>query len=596
MLLHQRLQDEYREAEGAGLQKATALARGYADQMAHTLQNLDHISLDLRYHWQKSPGDLNFADQLQNGRYPLTSSLQAAVFDRNGTLLGAAPGNARPISIAAREDFIAISRGQETRLVITAPLRDALSNREVVCFSRALLDSEARPDGLVSVCVPPGYLASFQDRSSMSRSDFVAAVRPDGRLLAARRGDGSASSDPLYRAAPSFGAPSGLTRLAGAEFVDGVPRVVAWQALDHYPLMSMAGISELDMHAGYHKMEQDYFVAAMGGSILLFLLAVTGTAYSARLAWRKQLAEDIRNTYLLAMEGGQEGFFMVRALYSQQQEVIDFVVEDCNERGAAYAGFSKEELLGTRFTEFESYPHLDKMLAVCRQAMATGFYEDEIDVTPRSHADRTWLHRRFVRSGPGLAVTVRDISDAKAHQESLSKMAHADALTGLPNRYWLMKYLPQALAGAAEGGTMMAVMFIDLDNFKSVNDTLGHAAGDELLQSASRRLAAAIRSGDKLARLGGDEFTIVLEQVERAEIIQVAERIVEAMSTPFVLANAARCMALASVGISVYPQDGAEVSTLLRHADLAMYRAKSGGKGQYRFYTPELNAGDAPAA
>jgi diguanylate cyclase (GGDEF)-like protein len=143
---------------------------------------------------------------------------------------------------------------------------------------------------------------------------------------------------------------------------------------------------------------------------------------------------------------------------------------------------------------------------------------------------------------------------------------------------------------------MTAVMFIDLDNFKSVNDTLGHAAGDELLQSASRRLAAAIRAADKLARLGGDEFTIVLEQVERAEIIQVAERVVEAMSTPFVLGNASRCMAPASVGISLFPQDGAEVSTLLRHADLAMYRAKSSGKGQYKFYMQELDAGDQPAA
>ena len=219
--------------------------------------------------------------------------------------------------------------------------------------------------------------------------------------------------------------------------------------------------------------------------------------------------------------------------------------------------------------------------------MSVGFYEDELETRLDGHTRPTWLHRRFVRSGPGLAVTIRDISDAKAHQETLSKMAHGDALTGLPNRFWLMNYLPQAIARAAESGTMAAVLFIDLDDFKSINDTLGHAAGDELLQSASRRLASAIRVEDKLARLGGDEFTIVLERVETPEVIHVAERIVEAMAEPFVLDNSGRRIVHASVGISLYPHDGTNIATLLRHADAAMYRAKNSGKGRYAFYAPQ---------
>ncbi len=596
VLLQQRLLEERSDAEAAGLEKASARARVYAEQMSHTLQSLDQISLNLRFHWQKNPGDLSFADELQSGHYPLTSTMQAAVFDRNGKLLGTTMDSVKAVAIATREDFLALRRSPDNTLHITGPLIDAYTHREVVCFSRALRNSSALFDGLVSVCVAPSYLASFQDRSSMGQGDFVALMRPDGSLLAAKRSEGAGSGNPLYRSVPGFGAASGVLRLQGKEFVDNVPRVVAWQALEHYPLVSTAGISELEIHAGYHKLEQDYFAAALGGSALLLLLAVTGTAYSARLAWRKQLAEDIRNTYLLAMEGGREGFFMVRALYDQHQAVVDFVVEDCNERGAAYAGFSKEALLGARFTELAADMRLERMMTVCRQAMATGFHEDEIDVTPKGHAGRIWLNRRFVRSGPGLAVTVRDVSDARAHQETLLNMAHADALTGLPNRYWLMKYLPEAIASAADSGTMMALMFIDLDDFKSVNDTLGHAAGDELLQSASRRMASAIRAGDKLVRLGGDEFTIVLERVETAEVIHVAERIVEAMSTQFVLGDAGRCMAQASIGISLYPQDGVDVPTLLRRADLAMYWAKSGGKGQYAFYKKELDHGDRPGA
>ena len=594
-MLHQRLQSERNAAEAAGLARASALASAYADQMSHTLQNLDHISLNLRYHWQKSPGDLGLANELQTGQYPLLAALQAAVFDRDGNLLKATVTVAKPVNIGTRADFRAIQRKQEDRLQINGPFTGMLTGRELICFSRALFDNAGGFDGMISVCVPPSYLGSFQDRASMGKSDFVAIIRPDGALLAARHGDHTGKNTALFQAPPAFDTATGVIRLPGNALADGVARAVAWQALENYLLVSVAGLAEPDIYAGYDRLAQDYLVAALVTNALLLMLAVTGMAYSARLAWRKKLADDIRTTYRLAMDGGREGFFMVRALYDESHALTDFIVEDCNERGAAYAGSSKQELLGHRFAELDARPQVQALMAVCRRAMSAGFHEDEVDATPEGHANKLWLHRRFVRSGSGLAVTMRDISDARAHQETLSKMAHADALTGLPNRFWVMNFLPQALARAAQTGTAMAVMFIDLDDFKKVNDTLGHAAGDILLQSASRRLASAIRAGDKLARLGGDEFIIVLEHVDRDEVVQVAERIVDAMSRQFVLADAGRCICQASVGISFYPGDGADVPTLLRHADLAMYLAKSSGKGQYAFYRHAPDANCQPA-
>ena len=595
-MLHHRLQTERNAAEAAGLTRASALAAAYADQMSHMLQNLDHISLNLRYHWQKSPGDLGFASQLQIGQAPLLAALQAAVFDRNGNLLKATVTATKPINIATRADFRAIQRRQNDRLQINGPFMGMLTGRDLICFSRALLDAADGFDGMISVCVPPSYLASFQDSASMGKSDFVAIVRPDGALLVARRGDQSGKSAALFEAQPPFDTGTGVVRLPGNALADGIARAVAWQALENYPLISVAGLAEPDIYAGYDRLAQDYLMAAIVANALLLMLAVTGMAYSARLAWRKQIADDIRTTYRLAMDGGREGFFMVRGIFDESNALIDFVVEDCNERGAAYAGASKQELLGNRFAELDERPQVHALMAVCRRAMTVGYHEDEVDATPEGHAGKVWLHRRFVRSGSGLAVTMRDISDARAHQETLSKMAHADALTGLPNRFWVMNFLPQALARAAQTGTTMAVMFIDLDDFKKVNDTLGHAAGDMLLQSASRRLASAIRANDKLARLGGDEFTIVLENVEAQEVVQVAERIVDAMSRQFVLADAGRCMSQASVGISFYPRDGVDVPTLLRHADVAMYQAKSSGKGRYAFYNAPAGPGDQPAA
>jgi diguanylate cyclase (GGDEF)-like protein/PAS domain S-box-containing protein len=593
--LHERLRHERDAAQAAGMNKAAALARAYAEQLSYTLHNLDNASLNLRYHWQKNPGDLGFAEQLKGDGYSPAISVQAAVFDDNGDLLGSTVDTVKRvkrINIAAREDFQIAKLGGVTELQIVGPMSDKLLGREVICFSRPLANRDGGFNGLLSTCVSPAYFASFQDRSSMGRNDFVSLARLDGKLLASKRGDNAGITDALYRTPPLFGGNSGVLRIPGSDFIDEVPRVIAWHALEHYPLISTAGISEPEIYASYDKLAHDYRFAALSASVLLFLLAVTGMVYATRLAWRKQLAEDIRNTYLLAMEGGREGFFMVRTLYDRRRAMADFVVEDCNERGAAYTGFSKEELLGTRFSEFGDHTHMERMITTCRHAMSVGFYEDELETRLDGHTRPIWLHRRFVRSGPGLAVTIRDISDAKAHQETLSKMAHGDALTGLPNRFWLMNYLPQAIARAAESGTMAAVLFIDLDDFKSINDTLGHAAGDELLQSASRRLASAIRGEDKLARLGGDEFTIVLERVETPEVIHVAERIVEAMAEPFVLDNSGRRIVHASVGISLYPHDGTNISTLLRHADAAMYRAKNSGKGRYAFYAPQQDDGN----
>ena len=136
---------------------------------------------------------------------------------------------------------------------------------------------------------------------------------------------------------------------------------------------------------------------------------------------------------------------------------------------------------------------------------------------------------------------MRDITDKKAHEVALSRLADVDALTTLPNWYWLSRFLPSTVQRAQDNKEMVALLFIDLDNFKNINDTLGHAAGDELLQAAALRLRTVIRPDDNVARLGGDEFTIILEKIERQdEVLLVGERIVRAFAEPFILVAAAR--------------------------------------------------------
>jgi diguanylate cyclase (GGDEF)-like protein len=178
----------------------------------------------------------------------------------------------------------------------------------------------------------------------------------------------------------------------------------------------------------------------------------------------------------------------------------------------------------------------------------------------------------------------------KEAERQLQQLAFHDSLTGLPNRALFKDRLNVALAGAARRDGALAVMYVDLDRFKYVNDTLGHPAGDRLLIEIGRRIRACLRTTDTLARLGGDEFTVILDHLGAVkDAVGVAERIVEAVGSAVQLEEGTVRVG-ASIGISIFPRDGRDADTLQKSADLAMYEAKQAGRGQYRIFSPEMLA------
>jgi len=173
--------------------------------------------------------------------------------------------------------------------------------------------------------------------------------------------------------------------------------------------------------------------------------------------------------------------------------------------------------------------------------------------------------------------------------KDLQYLANYDSLTQLPNRALCMDRIKYALKGASRAATSVAVMFLDLDHFKDVNDSLGHAVGDQLLKATSQRLLERIRSEDTLARLGGDEFVIILNHIQDTEnVIDVVEKIVESFEDPFKLSNY-EVNTTVSIGVCMYPADGTDVDSLMKAADAAMYKAKEVGRNTYEFYQSELN-------
>ncbi len=182
-----------------------------------------------------------------------------------------------------------------------------------------------------------------------------------------------------------------------------------------------------------------------------------------------------------------------------------------------------------------------------------------------------------------------DITVRRSYEEQLLRQAHYDELTGLANRVLMLDRLDLAIKTAVRNGTEAALLCIDLDRFKYVNDTLGHSVGDELLKEASARLSTCIRKCDTLARMGGDEFVIILPQIDSDTIVRrIAERVVDVFAKPFRIGEQDHYVT-ASIGIVLFPNDGADHQVLLRNADLAMYKAKDLGRNRYQFFTEDIN-------
>jgi diguanylate cyclase (GGDEF)-like protein len=183
----------------------------------------------------------------------------------------------------------------------------------------------------------------------------------------------------------------------------------------------------------------------------------------------------------------------------------------------------------------------------------------------------------------GAVMVFRDVSETRALALRATHQAQHDFLTELPNRLLLNDRLTQALVLARRHGHYVAVLFVDLDQFKFVNDTFGHLTGDALLQAVAERLVTCVRTSDTVSRLGGDEFLVVLSEVKQvADAASVAQKIIARLATPYEI-NQRELHVTASVGIAIHPHDGSDAKTLITNADSAMYRAKKAGSNRYHF-------------
>ncbi len=260
-------------------------------------------------------------------------------------------------------------------------------------------------------------------------------------------------------------------------------------------------------------------------------------------------------------------------------------------------GYSAEEAVGQTPALLKSGRHPREFYQAMWEAIHTrGEWSGEIwDRRKDGTHYPKWLYINAVCDGVDKAVThyvasFTDLSASKVAEERIRLLAYHDALTGLPNRLLLKDRLEHGLASARRSRGHLAVLFLDLDRFKNVNDSLGHAAGDQLLKEIASRLTTCVREVDTVSRLGGDEFVIVLESLQdQDDAVSIATKIHAAFEQPIQVGNQ-MLHASASIGIAIYPDDGDSPEMLMQNADTAMYQAKSLGRNNYQFFAPFMNA------
>lgn len=329
-------------------------------------------------------------------------------------------------------------------------------------------------------------------------------------------------------------------------------------------------------------------------------------------ALRKRHLEKVNRRISVKLEHSERSYrYLVDAspdiIYTlNQQGNFSFL----NDRVESLLGYARDDLLGKHFTMLVHDEDFDRATFVFneRRTGERSARNVELRLKCRQGSERYRLfapnHITVVLNAMGVYKSVRDgqpaifagtygvardISERKKAEETISYQAYHDLLTDLPNRVLFKDRLGLAITHAQRNGHLLAMMFLDLDRFKLVNDTLGHVKGDELLQAVAQRLKQTLRKGDTLARVGGDEFTLLLPQINnREDAALIAQKILDELRRPFLI-DEQDIFSTVSIGIAVFPDDGDGIDDLIKNADMAMYHGKWEGKNNYQFYSSAMN-------
>lgn len=467
-------------------------------------------------------------------------------------------------------------------LDVSDPIQGRVFPVPQIVLSRRINDVNGEFAGVVSAFIPLSYFDQLFRTVDLGKDSNITLLNQN--LVVIARQPHVQRSGPVSVQGSSLASQLAKNPVEGSftgkSTVDGVERVVSYARVENLPFIVVVGQARSEVLAGWRAIAVKDGLAMAGLliaiSLLIFhLLRVYAQERQARTMLREIAATLGEGVYVLDQNG-----------------LVTFV----NPEAERLLGWSAEELIGRNGHDLFHYQrpdgtHLAYADCPVHQAIRTGqtyrMLNDWIIRKDGTILPISMVSSPLMRGGRivGSVAAFQDITPLLAAEEQIRQLAYHDSLTNLPNRRLLLDRLDQALSQARRHQRALALMFLDLDHFKEINDTLGHDVGDELLKQVAARLEDAIRGGDTVSRQGGDEFVVLLADIAQAQdAILVADKILRALRLPITVGDH-NLRISASIGIASYPADGADdPKELMKKADIALYAAKKAGRDKYRFY------------
>ncbi len=559
-------------------------ARVFTEEVRATVGIVDLSLLQLRATWQRDRDGFaqTVGEHSRHLRYRVPMLVN--VLDAGGRLVYSNVGPSREgLDMSGTAAYSIHLQTNDDRFYVNRPVISPLTNSWVVQFSRSIRDPGGRLQGVLIAAVSPDYFVRFYEDIDLGPNGSVSLVRAsDGAIIArstqADRHHGIGTvlkNNPYTEQSPV----TGSFRRAGQ--IDGIERFYAWHKIPDYGMVVTVGQAVQDANAQFAQ--QRAVLTWVGGAVSLALAllgwALIGAAERRRRALKALAAAEAR--WKLALNAAGDGVWdcdVVTGLATLSPRAQ--MILDTDRSVISWYGSALDAIVHP-----EDLPQLRAQLRA-HLAGRTPDFATEFRVRLRN-GDWSWIDAHgTVGERDELGQPLRMVGtfsniDARKHEEArMRRMAHEDALTGLPNRVLLGDRLRQAIRLASRDGHKVAVIYFDLDKFKPVNDSHGHAAGDRLLQLVARRLCAGLRDADTLARIGGDEFVVLLPRCDSEEdAVRVADNILVQLNEPFEDGELVHRIS-GSLGCAMFPDHGLDADALLRSADLAMYDAKSHGRNR----------------
>ncbi|WP_104656097.1 bifunctional diguanylate cyclase/phosphodiesterase [Ralstonia insidiosa] len=556
-------------------------AQAFGEYSLGSTRRVSEFLLDLRASWLAGR---EVFEQVIHERQEVVRDLtfQVAVIDENGMLVYSSIGPVTDrVDLSQREHFrVHKASGGRDTLFISDPVQGKVSKKWSIQFTRPILKA-GRFAGVVVVSVSPEQFAGFANTLTVGK-DGVATIIKDSGLIIARVPNPTVGMEkpPRKRQFNQPGAPeTGSYRVVSG--TDGIERIIGYHHVPEIGLYFLVGESVASVLEPFETYRHTAVVGGIASTLLIGLLYLT---LRRQMAERKRHLEEMRMASLVYASSSE----------AMMVTTLDGEVVDINPAFTVTTGYSAQEFKGQSSDAIRSECNEGAVVDAMRTAVADkGTWSGEYLIRRKDGSEFPALLTIDTFAGSALGeprrvALIHDMTEKKRAEEVIWRQANFDALTDLPNRHLFYDRLRQEIARARQSHSQVALLFIDLDRFKEVNDTLGHDQGDILLKEIARRISAIVRGTDTVARLGGDEFTIILPDLSDAgAAAPIIRALLARIASPLRLGQESVEVS-ASIGLALYPRDADSAETLLVRADQAMFAAKSAGRNQWAVFTPAL--------